>query len=381
VRRSIWRTRRVELGYASAEERRTRRGRSDRHVAPGSTAGGVDRSTGDERVAGVVRYRAKLVALRSGLKAQVHKVMAKEGVLPTVTDMFCKAGEAQLDGFSSVNAFTSAVVTARSSRQTVSAPSGAVPNRLALRMRAGEIPDELADWRSDFARSLRLARNRLRTIPFLIRNRLRAIRWDDRRNYPALLDVHGYNRPVVEFLRNTDCRMIAEIGVYQGHTSREIANWLAGEGELHLYDFHDTVQKVADELAAAGHHNVRAYGNSYRYLDSYNWTLGQVLRDHPEPIYDFVYVDGAHTWAIDGFTTLLVDRLLLPGGYIAYDNYLWTLSASPSTRPEVFPLTAKMYTDEQMHTQQVKMIFDLLIRRDDRFQEVVENTIWRKTRA
>ena len=39
----------------------------------------------------LVRYRAKLVALRSGLKAQVHAVMAKEGVLPTVSDMFCQA--------------------------------------------------------------------------------------------------------------------------------------------------------------------------------------------------------------------------------------------------------------------------------------------------
>jgi transposase len=45
----------------------------------------------------LVRYRAKLVALRSGLKAQVHAVMAKEGVLPTVADMFGKAGSAQLD--------------------------------------------------------------------------------------------------------------------------------------------------------------------------------------------------------------------------------------------------------------------------------------------
>jgi hypothetical protein len=42
----------------------------------------------------LVRYRAKLVALWSGLKAQVHAVMAKEGVLPAVTDMFCRAGNA-----------------------------------------------------------------------------------------------------------------------------------------------------------------------------------------------------------------------------------------------------------------------------------------------
>ena len=45
----------------------------------------------------LVRYRAKLVKLRSGLKAQVHAVMAKEGVLPQVSDMFGPAGNRQLD--------------------------------------------------------------------------------------------------------------------------------------------------------------------------------------------------------------------------------------------------------------------------------------------
>jgi transposase len=45
----------------------------------------------------LVRYRAKLVALRSGLKAQVHAVMAKEGVLPSMADMFGTAGNVQLD--------------------------------------------------------------------------------------------------------------------------------------------------------------------------------------------------------------------------------------------------------------------------------------------
>ena len=45
----------------------------------------------------LVRYRAKLVQLRTGLKAQVHAVMAKEGVLPKHTDMFCIGGNRQLD--------------------------------------------------------------------------------------------------------------------------------------------------------------------------------------------------------------------------------------------------------------------------------------------
>jgi transposase len=45
----------------------------------------------------LVRYRAKLVQLRSGLKAQVHAVMAKEGALLAVGDIFGPAGTRQLD--------------------------------------------------------------------------------------------------------------------------------------------------------------------------------------------------------------------------------------------------------------------------------------------
>ena len=44
----------------------------------------------------MVRYRAKLVRLRSGLKAQVHAVMGKHGVLPARDDMFGPGGTAHL---------------------------------------------------------------------------------------------------------------------------------------------------------------------------------------------------------------------------------------------------------------------------------------------
>jgi transposase len=45
----------------------------------------------------LVRYRAKLVALRSGLKAQIHAVLAKEGVAVPMSDLFGVAGQALLD--------------------------------------------------------------------------------------------------------------------------------------------------------------------------------------------------------------------------------------------------------------------------------------------
>lgn len=45
----------------------------------------------------MVRYRLKLSQLRSGLKAQVHSVMGKNGVLPAWSSMWGPAGTAQLD--------------------------------------------------------------------------------------------------------------------------------------------------------------------------------------------------------------------------------------------------------------------------------------------
>jgi transposase len=45
----------------------------------------------------LVRYRAKLVALRISAKAQVHAVMAKLGILPTLDDMFGPGGQKLLD--------------------------------------------------------------------------------------------------------------------------------------------------------------------------------------------------------------------------------------------------------------------------------------------
>jgi len=61
----------------------------------------------------LVRYRAKLVGLRSGLKAQVHAVMAKEGVLPQRDDMFGPGGQRLLDEMILGDAYTIRVESLR----------------------------------------------------------------------------------------------------------------------------------------------------------------------------------------------------------------------------------------------------------------------------
>jgi transposase len=61
----------------------------------------------------LVRYRAKLVQLRTGLKAQVHAVMAKEGVLPRCGEMFGPTGNHQLDAMELAESYTARVESLR----------------------------------------------------------------------------------------------------------------------------------------------------------------------------------------------------------------------------------------------------------------------------
>ena len=201
-------------------------------------------------------------------------------------------------------------------------------------------------------------------------------------NYPPGCRVNAPNEATVDFVKSLGRPLdIAEIGVYHGHTSRALAAVLARTGgSLHLFDFEDRARYVAALLQADGHTFVHAHGNSRKTHDSYNWSLKKLLDSTNGPCFDYVFLDGAHTWAHDALAFFLADRLLRPGGHLDFDDHNWSLARSPTLRPSVFPRTAEDYTPEQIKCRQVKAILDLLVRRDSRYQEVVPDKIFRKTR-
>jgi hypothetical protein len=80
----------------TSEERRARRRRSGRSAADGSTTEAWIAPPQPRELRELVRYRAKLVATRSGLKAQIHAVLAKAGVLIAVSDLFGVTGRQRL---------------------------------------------------------------------------------------------------------------------------------------------------------------------------------------------------------------------------------------------------------------------------------------------
>jgi transposase len=85
-----WDSRRVKNDVKDATELANRLRRSDlpeAWVAPPEV----------RELRELVRYRAKLVALRTSAKAQIHAVMAKLGLIPTLPDMFTMQGQKLLD--------------------------------------------------------------------------------------------------------------------------------------------------------------------------------------------------------------------------------------------------------------------------------------------
>jgi predicted O-methyltransferase YrrM len=200
--------------------------------------------------------------------------------------------------------------------------------------------------------------------------------------YPTgKLCVNKADRETVETFKASGATVFAELGIYRGHTTEAIASHLAGEGEIHIFDYEDTVQELAGRLRASGYDNVVCHGNSRKAMDSYNWTLMKLLEQHEEPIFDYVFIDGAHTWAVDALAFFLVDKLLRVGGHVDFDDYRWSLAISPSQNPIAFPATATMYTPEQIAVPQVAKIVDLLVKRDARYEEIVPNKIFKKLAA
>ena len=85
-----WDTRRVKNDVKDATELANRLRRNDlpeAWIAPPEV----------RELRELVRYRAKLVAVRTSVKAQVHAVMAKLGTIPPLPDMFTLAGQRLLD--------------------------------------------------------------------------------------------------------------------------------------------------------------------------------------------------------------------------------------------------------------------------------------------
>ncbi len=191
---------------------------------------------------------------------------------------------------------------------------------------------------------------------------------------------------VYDHLVATDSRDVLELGTAHGVSACYMAAAVEARGGRVI-----TVDHVAATRLREPHPNdvVQRAGltsSIERILvndSSYTWWLkDQIIANTDSkgschPIYDFVYIDGAHNWTIDGFAYFLVEKLLRPGGWLLLDDLSWSYGSASSTfGPGQGPDSLGL-SESERRTSHMRLIYDLLVCQNPGFSNFrVEDEDW-----
>jgi SAM-dependent methyltransferase len=94
----------------------------------------------------------------------------------------------------------------------------------------------------------------------------------------------------------------------------------------------------------------------------YNWWLADLLKKQLvdgvyQPLFDFVFLDGAHEWQPDALAAQLAVHLLKPGGWLVLDDLNFVIRSMPRWKDSHGHLS-----DRELDSYQVGMVWDLVIR-------------------
>jgi predicted O-methyltransferase YrrM len=134
--------------------------------------------------------------------------------------------------------------------------------------------------------------------------------------------------------RPTDC---LELGFLYGKTSCVIAAALheIGGGRLTSVDLetvrnHQNNPNILHNLEKVG---LQSFVTPIFSQVSYTWELKKMIERETKdnvchPCFDFIFLDGSHFWETDVCAFFLAMKLLKPGGWFLFDDYLWSIEKS-----------------------------------------------------
>lgn len=146
-----------------------------------------------------------------------------------------------------------------------------------------------------------------------------------------------------------------EIGSYEGQSAIWFCrNLLTGEGsELTCIDTwaggEDMPLVEDDSLLKTFLKNTQPWDAK---IDCIRQRSEDALVKFQKETFDFAYIDGSHTATSVISDSVLVWRLVKPGGLVVWDDYLWELS------PEVYPTPLTNYQMQRIHLLRPKMAVD-----------------------
>ena len=189
-------------------------------------------------------------------------------------------------------------------------------------------------------------------------------------------------RIVYDHVRATRPAAVLELGTAHGVGAAYLAAGLHdnGTGRLTTVDHAGAayVPPPEEVLRRAG---LADLVDVEREFSSYTWWLKELVRARSdadgncEPRFDFVYLDGAKNWTIDGLAVVLVEKLLRPGGWLLMDDLDWTYAQDPA-REATDGIVHRELTDPERTEPHLRAVFDLIVAQHPSFTELRVQDEW-----
>lgn len=191
---------------------------------------------------------------------------------------------------------------------------------------------------------------------------------------PHMIPERG--REIYDFVREHEPKSVLELGFAHGVSSCYIGAALKanGQGTLTTIDLESARQRRPDISTLLTQTGLTDWVQPIHTPTSYTWELMRLLEDaNDEQPFDFAFIDGAHSWFVDGFAFFLVDRLLRPGSWILFDDLDWTYSTSWALRDTEM---VKAMPEDERTTAQIGKVFDLLVRTHPQYEAFRVDGSW-----
>jgi predicted O-methyltransferase YrrM len=184
-------------------------------------------------------------------------------------------------------------------------------------------------------------------------------------------------RIVYDHVRRSGARDVLELGTAHGVGAAYLA---AAGAQVTTVDFAGSAYDPAPEdvLARAG---VADRVTIVREFSSYTWWLKERVAERSDaqgnvaPLYDFVYLDGAKNWTIDGLAVVLVEKLLRPGGWLLLDDLDWTYAQDPH-REATDGIVHRELSQPERTQPHLRAVFELIVAQHPSFTELKVQDEW-----
>jgi predicted O-methyltransferase YrrM len=189
-------------------------------------------------------------------------------------------------------------------------------------------------------------------------------------------------RIVYSHVRATKPAEVLELGTAHGVGAAYLAAGLedTGAGRLVTVDFAGAAYDPppGEVLARAG---VASRVEVVRRYSTYTWWLKEEVaarsdaHGNCEPRFDFVYLDGAKNWTIDGLAVVLVEKLLRPGGWLLIDDLDWTYADDPR-REATDGIVHRSLSEPERTQPHLRAVFELIVAQHPSFTELRVQDEW-----